>query len=165
MRVAVAGAVAVARVDLVTAPVLAPPAGRPTRARLPKPRWWALLVVPGVLTALVVLALAGAARDDAAIDARTGRATAEVLAVTVTRTVVQFAGPDGQVYSPDEGLAYPSGLKVGQLVRVEYDIADPELVRVAGRSWVLGVAPAAVSVLVLWTLALPAAWWWRRRYS
>jgi len=123
---------------------------------------WALLVVPGVLTGLVVLALTGAARDDAAIDARTGRATAEVLAVTSMRTVVQFAAPDGQVYSPAEGLAYPSGLQVGQLVRVEYDSADPELVRVAGRTWVIGVAPAAVTLLVLWALVLPVLWLLRR---
>lgn len=124
---------------------------------------WALLGVPGVLTGLVVLALAGAARDDAAVDARTGRATAEVLAVTSTRTVVQFAVPDGQVYSPAEGLAYPSGLQVGQLVRVEYDSADPELVRVAGRTWVIGVAPAAITLLVLWAVVLPP--WWLLRSS
>ncbi|MGH4014037.1 MAG: DUF3592 domain-containing protein [Pseudonocardiaceae bacterium] len=147
------------------AQALVPAVERPTRARLLRPAWWVLLGVPGVLTALVVLALAGAARDDAAIDARTGQATAEVLAVTATRTVVQFAGPDGQVHSPAEGLAYPSGLQRGQLVRVEYDTADPELVRVAARSWVVGLLPAAVTVVLLWVLALPAYWWLRLRQS
>lgn len=149
----------------MTAQVLAPRAGRPTRARPSKPSPWTLLVVPGVLTALVVLALAGAARDDAAINARTGHATAEVLAVTMTRTVVQFAGPDGQVYSPDEGLSYPSGLMVGQLVRVEYDTAAPERVRVAGRTWLVGALPASLAVVVLWALALPVGWWLRPRYT
>lgn len=150
----------------MTAQVLVPAAERQTRARLLRPAGWApraLLVLPGVLTMLVVLALAGAARDDAAIEARTGRATAEVLAVTATRTVVQFTASDGQVHSPAEGLAYPSGLRVGQLVRVEYDTADPELVRVADRSWAVGLLPAAVTVLLLWTLALPAYWWLRLR--
>lgn len=118
-----------------------------------------LLVVPGVLTMLVLLALAGAARDDAAIDARAAHATAQVLAVTSMRTVVQFVVPDGQVYSPDEGLAYPSGLQAGQLVRVEYDRADPERVRVAGRTWVRGLLPAAVTVVMLWVLVVPAVWW------
>ncbi|MGH3912842.1 MAG: DUF3592 domain-containing protein [Pseudonocardiaceae bacterium] len=124
-----------------------------------------LFAVPGVITVLVVLALAGAARDDSAIDARTGRATAEVLVVTSTRTVVQFPGPDGQMYRPDAGLAYPSELRVRQLVRVEYDTADPERVRVAGRSWTGGLWPATITLLVLWVLALPAGWWLRSRTS
>ena len=119
---------------------------------------WVLLAVAGVLTGLVVLALAGAALDDAEVDARTGHATAQVLAVTPMRTLVQFATPDGRVYSPEEGLAYPSGLQVGQLVRVEYDIADPHQVRVAGRTWTVGVAPAALTLVALWVLVAPAAW-------
>jgi hypothetical protein len=124
---------------------------------------WVLLAVAGVLTGLVVLALAGAALDDAEVDARTGHATAQVLAVTPTRTLVQFATPDGRVYSPEEGLAYPSGLQVGQLVRVEYDSADPEQVRVAGRSWMTGVVPAVITLVVLWALVAPVFWWLRRR--
>ncbi len=128
-----------------------------------RPVSWVLLAAAGVLTSLIVLALAGAALDDAEIDARTGHATAQVLVVTSMRTLVQFAALDGQVYSPDEGVAYPSGLQVGQLVRVEYDSADPEQVRVAGRSWVTGVAPAAITLTVLWVLVVPAVWWLRRR--
>jgi hypothetical protein len=122
-----------------------------------------LLAAAGVLTGLVVLALAGAALDDAEVDARTGHATAQVLAVTPMRTLVQFAIPDGRVYSPEEGLAYPSGLQVGQLVRVEYDSADPEQVRVAGRTWTTGVVPAAITLVVLWVLVAPVVWWLRRR--
>lgn len=122
-----------------------------------------LLAAAGVLTGLVVLALAGAALDDAEVDARTGHATAQVLAVTPMRTLVQFATPDGRVYNPEEGLAYPSGLQEGQLVRVEYDSADPERVRVAGRTWATGVVPAAITVGVLWMLVAPVVWWLRRR--
>lgn len=122
-----------------------------------------LLAAAGVLTGLVVLALAGAALDDAEVDARTGHATAQVLAVTPMRTLVQFAISDGRVYSPEEGLAYPSGLQVGQLVRVEYDSADPEQVRVAGRTWTTGVVPAAITLVVVWVLVAPILWWLRRR--
>jgi hypothetical protein len=139
---------------------LLPRAGRPARARL---IGRVLLGAAVVLTALVLLALAGAARDDAAIDARPGRATAEVLAVTSTRTLVQFAGADGQVYRPTEGLAYPSGLQVRQLVRVEYDQANPQVVRVAGRTWMIGLLPAVIVLPVFWTLVLPVAWWLRGR--
>lgn len=128
-----------------------------------RPVSWVLLAVAGVLTGLIVLALAGAVVDDAEIDARTGHATAQVLAVTSMRTLVRFAAPDGRVYSPDEGVAYPSGLQVGQLVRVEYDSADPEQVRVAGRTWVTGVVPAAITLVALWVLVVPATWWLRRR--
>jgi hypothetical protein len=118
----------------------------------------------GVLTALITMALVGAALDDARIDARTGHATAQVLALTSMRTLVQFAVPGGQVYRPDQGVAYPSGLQVGQLVRVEYDLADPDQVRVAGRTWVRGVTPAAITVAVLWSVLGPATWWLRRRH-
>lgn len=139
-----------------------------TRARrqhlgwLRQPLSWALLAVAGMLTGLVILALAGAAVDDTQIDARAGRTTAQVLAVTPARTLVRFATPDGRVYSPDEGVAYPSGLRVGQLVRVEYDNANPEQVRVAGRSWTTGVMRATITVVVLWALVAPATWWLRR---
>ncbi len=129
----------------------------------PRPVSWVLLAAAGVLTGLIVLALAGAALDDAEIDARTGHATAQVLAVTSMRTLVRFAVPDGRVYSPDEGVAYPLGLQVGQLVRVEYDSADPDHVRVAGRTWIVGVAPAAITLVALWVLVAPATWWLRHR--
>ncbi|MGH3771669.1 MAG: DUF3592 domain-containing protein [Pseudonocardiaceae bacterium] len=139
-------------------------AGAPRRL-LGRWRWWVLPAVAGLLTGLITLALAGAALDDAEIDAHTGHATAQVLAVTSMRTLVQFARPDGTVYRPEAGLAYPSGSQVGQLVRVEYDRADPDRVRIAGRTWVQGVAPASITVTALWVLVAPATWWLRRRQS
>lgn len=141
------------------------PRGSTAQAVLRRALPWAALALPALATLLLLLALAGAALDDRAIDARTGHSTAEVLAVTPARTLVQFSTPDGQVHAPEEGLAYPSGLQVGQLVRVEYDRADPEEVRVAGRSWVRGLAPAGVAAGVCWALGLPAAWWLRRRIA
>ncbi len=129
------------------------------------PAWWVLVAVAGLVTGLIMMALAGAALDDAEIDARTGYATAQVLAVTPTRTLVQFAVPNGKVYRPKEGVAYPSGLREGQLVRVEYDSTDPDQVRVAGRTWAVGVTPASITLVTLWALAVPAALWLRRRQS
>ncbi len=133
-------------------------------------RWWlrryahrVVLVLAGLLTTLVLVSLAGAARDDAAIDAGTGQATAEVLSTSGLRTVVRFATPDGEVYTPEQGVAYPSGLVAGQLVRVEYASADPDLVRMAGRSWVVGLRPALLVVGLVWVLAAPLVWWLRRR--
>jgi heme A synthase len=127
--------------------------------------WWVLPAAAALITVLIMLALAGAALDDAQIDARPGHATAEVLAVTSIRTLVQFATPAGKVYRPDAGLAYPSGLQAGQLVRVDYDTSDPAVhVRVAGRTWVQGIAPASITVLAAWALVAPATWWLRRRH-
>ncbi len=149
---------------LVTGPV--PGSARQTRNYRRRPVWWMLPAAAALLTGLITLALAGAALDDAAIDARTGHATARVLAVTSIRTLVQFTAPDGKVYRPDAGLAYPSGLQVGQLVRVEYDSSDPtEHLRVAGRTWVQGVAPALIILVVLWALVTPVSWWLRRRQA
>jgi len=122
-----------------------------------------VLVLAGLVTALVLVSLAGAARDDAAIDASNGRATAEVLSTSGSRTVVRFATPDGEVYAPEQGVAYPSGLMAGQLVRVEYATVDPDLVRVAGRSWVVGLGAAVLVIGLAWVLAAPLAWWLRHR--
>jgi heme A synthase len=147
---------------LVTGPVSDAPLQ--TLSPLRKPAWWVLPAAAVLLTGLIMLALAGAALDDAEIDAHPGHATAQVLAVTSMRTLVQFATPDGKVFRPDAGLAYPSGLQVGQLVRVDYDSSDPVGdVRVAGRTWVQGVAPASITVLAAWALVAPATWWFRRR--
>ncbi|CAA9274572.1 MAG: FIG00543979: hypothetical protein, partial [uncultured Actinomycetospora sp.] len=44
------------------------------------------------------------------------------------------------------------------LVRVEYDRTDPELVRVAGRTWTQGLVPVALGLLGLWTVLGPMAW-------
>ncbi len=120
-------------------------------------------MLAGLVTALVLLSLIAAARDDAAIDASTGHAIAEVLSTSGARTVVRFTTPDGEVYIPEQGVAYPSDLVVDQPVRVEYATTDPELVRVAGRSWVRGLAPAMLVLSLVWALAIPLTWWLRHR--
>ncbi len=123
-------------------------------------------IVVGVavlVTALAALALAGAAVDDAAIDAERGVATAEVLDASFSRTLVRFPGPNGQAVVPERGVQYPRGLATGDTVAVEYDLSDPEQVRVAGRSVVDGVVPMTLGVAAVWALLGPVAVALRRR--
>src|SRR5262249_20115555 len=100
-----AGARLRAMTVVATRPVTRVP--QPARGRWRWLVWWAPVAVAGVLSVLIVMALAGAALDDTGINARTGHATAQVLAVTSMRTLVQFTVPGGRVYRPDEGVAYP----------------------------------------------------------
>ncbi len=123
-------------------------------------------IVVGVavlVTGLAALALTGAAVDDAAIDARRGVATAEVLDASFSRTLVRFRGPTGQAVVPERGVQYPRGLATGDTVAVEYDLSDPEQVRVAGRSVVDGVVPMTLGVAAVWALLGPVAVALRRR--
>lgn len=112
-----------------------------------------------VISVLFVLVLVGAARNDARIDANTGQAVAEVLeGGSRPHTFVRFTTDDGAVLTPEKGVFYPRGLEPGQRVRVEYDRSDPELVRVAGRTWTEGIVPVALGLVVLWAVLGPAAW-------
>ena len=123
-------------------------------------------IVVGVavlVTGLAALALAGAAVDDAAIDAERGVATAEVLDASFSRTLVRFPGPTGQAVVPERGVQYPRGLATGDTVTVEYDLSDPEQVRVAGRSVLDGVVPMLLGVAAVWAVLGPVALWLRRR--
>ena len=116
-----------------------------------------------VVTALAALALTGAAVDDAAIDADRGVATAEVLDVSSSRTLIRFPGPDGQAVVPERGVQYPRGLATGDAITVEYSLSDPEQVRVAGRSVVDGILPMLLGVAAVWAVLGPVALWLRRR--
>jgi hypothetical protein len=115
--------------------------------------------VGAVLTVLLALVLVGAARNDAHIDAHTGRAVAEVLdGASSPRTFVRFTADDGAVLTPEKGVFYPRGLQPGQLVRVEYDQTEPELVRVEGRTWTIALVPVLLGVVAIWLVLGPAAW-------
>ncbi|MFI9007119.1 DUF3592 domain-containing protein [Actinosynnema sp. NPDC053489] len=122
-----------------------------------------LVVIGAVVTLIGVILLAACFRDDSMIEGRLGKATAEVVSVSFQRTVVRFATPDGAVHSPSQGLLYPEGLEPGQLVRVEYDTADPEVARVAGRTAVLALLPIGTFLLAVWAVLAPAAWWLARK--
>ncbi|RKT72006.1 hypothetical protein DFJ66_5308 [Saccharothrix variisporea] len=123
----------------------------------------ALLVLGGLVTLIGLTLLGACVRDDLAIEKRLGKATAEVVSVSFQRTVVRFATPDGKVYSPSQGVLYPDGLEPGQLVRIEYDTADPEVARVAERTWTLAILPISTFLLGVWAVLLPLFWWVRRR--
>ena len=123
-------------------------------------------IVVGVavlVTALAALALTGAAVDDAAINADRGVATAEVLDSSFSRTLIRFPVANGQAVVPERGVQYPRGLSTGDTVTVEYDLSDPEQVRVAGRSVVDGIVPMLLGVAVAWAVLGPVAVWLRRR--
>ncbi len=124
-----------------------------------------VLGIAVVVTGLAALALTGAAVDDAAIDAERGVATAEVLDSTFSRTLVRFTVAGGQTVIPERGVQYPRGLATGDTVAVEYDLSDPEQVRVAGRSVVDGIVPTLLGVAGVWAVLGPVAVWLGRRPS
>ncbi|MFC4942579.1 DUF3592 domain-containing protein [Pseudonocardia sp. GCM10023141] len=119
-----------------------------------------------LVTALAVFALAGAVVDDVTISGNRAEAPAQVLdGSTFARTLVQFTLPDGETRVPELGVFYPRGLEPGQVITVEYDAADPDIVRVAGRSALEGVLPLGLGVLGTWVVLGPLALWLRRRRS
>jgi hypothetical protein len=117
-----------------------------------------------LVTALAVFAVTGAAVDDRAIDANLAVAEAQVLdGSTFTRTLVRFTTARGETLVPENGVSYPRGTEIGESVPVEYSTADPERVRIAGRTAVGQSGPLALTVLVTWAVLGPVAWWLRRR--
>ena len=117
-----------------------------------------------LVTVLSGLAVMGSLVDDAAIDSNRATAQAEVLeGSTFLRTLVSFTMANGQAVVPERGVFHPRGLSPGQVVAVEYDVTDPELVRVAGRSTGPGVWPLVVTVVVAWAVLAPVSVWLRRR--
>jgi hypothetical protein len=136
---------------------------RPVAARV---RAWcgaALLVIPALIAFLCLMVVVGAWRDDVAISSHTGRATAEVVSVSFARTIIRFTTPDGAVRSPRTGVLYPGGLQPGQLVRIEYDVRNPDLARIAGRGVGLGLLPALLTAVGACVLLAPIGLWLRRR--
>jgi hypothetical protein len=117
-----------------------------------------------LVTALAVFAVAGAAVDDRAIDANLAVAEAQVLdGSTFTRTLVRFTTANGETVVPENGVAYPRGTQVGQSVPVEYSTADPQQVRVAGRTALGQSGPLFLAVVITWLVLGPIAYWLRRR--
>ena len=111
-----------------------------------------LLTVGVVVTLVCVLLPIACWRGDMAIEKRMGTAAAEVVSVSFNRTVVRYATPDGRVIIPNLGVLYPEGLEPGQRVRVEYDQANPELTRVAGRTASLSLLPVSTFLLGVWVV-------------
>lgn len=140
--------------------VLLRPLRRALGSRLPE-------IVGGLavlLTVLAALAVGGAALHDRAIAANPAVAQAEVLdGSTFVRTLVRFTTATGEVVVPRKGVFYPRGVSAGDTVPVEYDVTEPELVRVAGSNAFTASGPLLLGVLGAWVVLGPLAVWLRRR--
>lgn len=100
-------------------------------------------VVIGVFSLLAaLLILLACFVNDQRIDQDMGSATATVTEVTDRRAAVEFDAGGGRLVRPATGVFYPTGLVEGQRVQVEFRRANPDLVRVSGRSWTVAVVPA-----------------------
>ena len=122
-----------------------------------------LVVIGGLLTVFGVLLIVAGFVEDRAIEGNTGRADAAVLAVDFHRTLVRFTTPDGAEHVPSVGVLYPEHLEEGQVVRVEYDVRNPELVRVAGRGASLTILPVVSVLAAVWVVVGGTLWWMRKR--
>src|SRR5690625_790528 len=112
-----------------------------------------VLIVAGLVTLQSALLVAGAWRNDLTIDHNMGVAQAEVLNAGPRRSTIEFVTPDRVTYRPELGVLYPSELATGMRIYVEYDKADPDLVRVQHRSAVLAIIPAGSVAVVGWLVA------------
>lgn len=121
-----------------------------------------LLAFGGAVTFLAVVLVVAAWTEDIAIDGDIGRVNAEVVSDNFSRTLIRFYTPDGAEHIPQTGVLYPSGLKVGDTVQVEYQLDNPELVRVAGRGAIVTLLPVGLAVLGVWAVLVPTVWWLRR---
>ncbi|MDQ3402199.1 MAG: DUF3592 domain-containing protein [Actinomycetota bacterium] len=122
-----------------------------------------LIGFAALLTLLGILLFVAGVVEDGAIENNTGRADAEVVSVSATRTLVRFQTPDGAEHVPGVGVLYPEALEEGQVVRVEYDQRNPDLVRVAGRGAALMALPVLSLLALVWVLVFAVVWWLRQR--
>jgi hypothetical protein len=127
------------------------PTGRKVTRRIK----FGIVVAACLVTLQSVLLVAGAWRNDRAIDSNMGVAQAEVLNAGPRRSTIEFVTPDRVTYRPELGVLYPSELDTGMRIYVEYDRGNPDLVRVQDRNASLAIIPAA-SIAVLGWLAAAA---------
>jgi hypothetical protein len=113
----------------------------------------AVLIVTGLITLQSVLLVAGAWRDDLAIQRNMGVAQAEVLSAGPRRSTIEFVTPERVTYRPELGVLYPSELSTGMRIYVEYNKRDPNLVRVQHRNAGLAIIPAGSIAVVAWLVA------------
>lgn len=106
-----------------------------------------------LVTLQAVLMVAGAWRNDRQIERHLGVAEAEVLSAGPRRSTIEFVTPDRVTYRPELGVLYPSELENGMRIYVEYDVNNPNLVRVRDRNASLAIIPAASIAVVGWLVA------------
>ncbi len=112
-----------------------------------------ILVLVILVTLQSVLLIAGAWRNDLAIQHNMGVAPAEVLSAGPRRSTIEFVTPDRVTYRPELGVLYPSKLSAGMRIYVEYDKNNPNLVRVQNRNAKLAIIPAGSIAVVGWLVA------------
>lgn len=115
-----------------------------------------VLIAAGLVTLQSLLLVAGAWRNDLAIERNMGVAQAEVLSAGPRRSTIEFVTPDRITYRPELGVLYPSELATGMRVYVEYDKHNPNLVRVQHRNAKLAIVPAGSIAVVGWLVAAGA---------
>lgn len=116
----------------------------------------AVLIATTLVTLQSMLLVAGAWRNDLAIDHNMGVAQAEVLSAGPRRSTIEFVTPDRVTYRPELGVLYPSELATGMRIYVEYNKRDPNLVRVQHRDAGLAIIPAGSIAVVAWLAAVVA---------
>ncbi|KZS79042.1 hypothetical protein B4U45_18225 [Mycobacterium persicum] len=115
-----------------------------------------VLIVTALVTLQSVLLVAGAWRNDLAIERNMGVAQAEVLSAGPRRSTIEFVTPERVTYRPELGVLYPSELATGMRIYVEYNKKDPNLVRVQHRNAGLAIIPAGSIAVVAWLAAAVA---------
>ncbi|PRQ10655.1 DUF3592 domain-containing protein [Corynebacterium sp. 13CS0277] len=121
---------------------------------------WATYTLSLIVAACLI---AGPVLNDRQIATHHGRALARVLAVTPLRTTIEYQDAAGQFHNPPGGVLYPGNLGPGQLVWVNYSTANPDLVKVEGRTWRLALLPAGSVAATSSVLAGLLLWRLRRR--
>jgi hypothetical protein len=112
-----------------------------------------VVILACLVTLQAVLLVLGAWRNDHQIEGNMGVAAAEVLDAGPRRSTIEFVTPDRVTYRPELGVLYPSELDTGMRIYVEYDRANPDLVRVQHRNASLAIIPAASIAVLSWLAA------------
>ncbi|BDX34393.1 membrane protein [Mycobacterium antarcticum] len=124
--------------------------GETGRARVIRRIRIGVVIVGCLVTLQSVLLVLGAWRNDRQIEGNMGVAAAEVLDAGPRRSTIEFVTPDRITYRPELGVLYPSELDTGMRIYVEYDRANPDLVRVQHRNASLAIIPAASIAVLGW---------------
>ncbi|MGV0836566.1 DUF3592 domain-containing protein [Mycolicibacterium thermoresistibile] len=111
-----------------------------------------LVIVACLITLQSVLLVLGAWRNDRQIERNMGVAEALVLDAGPRRSTIEFVTPERVTYRPELGVLYPSELENGMRIYVEYDVNDPDLVRVQDRNALLAIVPAGSIAVLGWVV-------------
>ena len=115
-----------------------------------------IVVLACLVTLQSILLVFGAWRNARQIERHMGVAEATVLDAGPRRSTIEFVTPDRITYRPELGVLYPSELENGMRIYVEYDVNNPDLVRVQHRNASLAIIPAGSIAVVAWLIAAAA---------